>query len=286
MDIHSEEELFRIIRSAYLDNKKIQVLGYGRHGRISKVDEYVYTKNMNWYEIKDGKVQALAGADVTKIRKEASENGLLLPTLYDGTIGGLLAINPISPLTTSYGRPSDFTLWTRFLTPYGGMKWKVFVGSMGLLGAISRAELKLFEKPRRILTYDKNDATEEEIMKVSSLRPLVLLVEYDGRFNVHASFSEEVLLQGFSVDEGVPMVEVDRERDEIIVEGDDTFESFKKIIELSNPSYAYWIYNSKAFVIFDADVEKLSQFKYYSRDRPKEIYLKLKKLLDVKNIFN
>jgi hypothetical protein len=33
MDVHSEEELFKVIRGAYEEGLKIQVLGNGKHGK-------------------------------------------------------------------------------------------------------------------------------------------------------------------------------------------------------------------------------------------------------------
>ncbi|BCU70970.1 FAD-binding protein [Stygiolobus caldivivus] len=287
MDVYSEEELFKVIRSAYEGGLRIQVLGKGKHGKKEGVDEYVYTRKMDWFEIRDGMVEALAGADIGEIRKEASEEGLLLPTLYDGTIGGLLATNFPSPLSTAYGKPIDFTNWVRVLTPYGGIKWKMLVGSKGVIGAISRAELRLYPKPNKIFTYEKEDFNERELEKVMSLSPLVLLVDYQGgKFRIHSSYSHEVGLKGYSVDEGVPLVEVNDERKEIIVEGDD-FDTFKKVIEVSQPIYAYWIWKSGMFILFNADTDMLREYniKYYTRDQPKEVHIKLKKLLDVKGIF-
>ena len=288
MDVYSEEELFKVIRDSYLNSRKIQILGSGRHAKKGKADEFIYTRKMDWFEIRDNKVIGLAGADVTKIRKEASELGLLFPTLYNGTLGGLLATNEPSPLSTTYGNPRDFTLDVRVLTPYGGIKWKFLVGSFGLLGAISRAELKLFEKPKRVITYERNDVNEEEVKKLIELSPLVLLIDYDReKFNVHASFEEEKNVgNSYTRDEGVPFVEVNGESEEVVVEGD-SFSEFKKAVEVSKPQYAYWIYKSGVFKLYNADREALSKagIKYYTRDYPKEIYLKLKRLLDFKNIF-
>ncbi|BFH73854.1 FAD-binding protein [Sulfurisphaera javensis] len=288
MDVYSEEELFKAIKDAYINSRKIQILGNGKHAKKSKADEYIYTRKMEWFEIKGNKVEALAGADVVKIRKEASENGLLLPTLYDGTVGGLLATNEPSPLSTTYGKPRDFTSWVTVLTPYGGVKWNFLIGSRGILGAVSRAELKLFPKPKKVITYEKSNVTEDEVSKLIELNPLVLLVDYDReKFNIHASFEDEKNVgNGYSKDEGVPVVEVADESREIIVEGDSLSE-FVRVVEISKPVYAYWVYKSGLFKLYDANVEALSQHgvKYYTRDNPKEVYLKLKRLLDFKNIF-
>ncbi|MFP3065457.1 MAG: FAD-binding oxidoreductase [Sulfolobus sp.] len=289
MDVYpkTEDELYKIIRNAYEEGNKIQVLGDGKHVKKERADFHVYTKRMNRFEIKGDKVVAEAGAEVEKIRKEASDMGLLLPTLYDGTVGGLLATNSPSPLTTKYGRPSDFTESLKMLTPYGGIRWKIFAGSMGLLGAISEAELRLFPKPQRIMTYEKLNVIEDDVLKVIENKPIVLLVDYDGKsFNIHASFSEDVNLKGFSIDEGVPIVEVNNERDEVIVNGDN-FSEFKKVVEVSKPAYAYWIYKSNVFMLYNANKEQLrtAGIKYYSRNEPKEVFIKLKRLLDGKNIF-
>lgn len=288
MDVYSEEELFKVIRDSYFRSRKIQILGKGLHAKKGKAEELIYTRRMDWFEIRDNKVIGLAGADVTKIRKEASELGLLFPSLYDGTLGGLLATNEPSPLSTTYGNPRDFTIDVRVLTPYGGIKWKFLVGSLGLLGAISRAELKLFQKPKRVITYEKMGINEDEVKKLMDLSPLVLLVDYDReKFNVHVSFEEEKNIgNNYTKDNGVPFVEVNAESEEVVVEGD-SFSEFKKVVEVSKPEYAYWIYKSGVFKLYNADKEPLSKagVKYYTRDYPKEVYLKLKRLIDFKNIF-
>jgi len=288
MDVYSEEELFKVIKESYVNSRKIQILGKGHHAKKGEADEFIYTRKMNWYEIKNGKVIGLAGADVTKIRKEASEQGLLFPTLYDGTLGGLLATNEPSPLSTTYGKPRDFTTDVRVLTPYGGVKWNFLIGSRGILGAISRAEMKLFPKPQKVITYEKANVEDYEIKKLIDLSPLVLLVDYDTeKFNVHASFEEDKNVgNNYTKDEGVPVVEVIDESKEVIVEGD-SFTDFENVVKISKPQYAYWVYKSNIFKLYDADVDSLSKagIKYYTRDYPKEVYLKLKKLLDYKNIF-
>lgn len=288
MDVYSEEELFKVIRDSYLNSKKIQILGRGNHAKRGNADEFVYTRKMDWFEIKGEKVIALAGADVTKIRKEASELGLLFPTLYDGTIGGLLATDEPSPLSTTYGKPKDFTTDVRVLTPYGGIKWSFLIGSRGIVGAISRAEMKLFPKPSKVITYEKSGVESYEVKKLMELSPLVLLVDYDKeKFNVHASFDKERdAIPGYSKDEGVPVVEVIDESKEVIIEGD-SIEDFITVVNIAKPQYAYWVYKAGIFKLYDADVESLTKsgIKYYTRDYPKEVYLKLKKLLDYKNIF-
>ncbi|BAB65817.1 FAD-binding protein [Sulfurisphaera tokodaii] len=288
MDVYSEEELFKVIRDAYTNSKKIQILGKGKHAKKGDAEEFIYTRKMDWFEIKGDKVQALAGADVVKIRKEASENDLLLPTLYDGTIGGLLATNEPSPLSTTYGRPRDFTSWVTVLTPYGGIRWNFLIGSRGILGAISRAEMKLFPKPAKVITYEKKSVEDNEISKLVELSPLVLLVDYDReKFNIHVSFEEEKNVgPGYLKDEGVPVVEIIDESREIIIEGD-SFSEFVRVVNIGKPVYAYWVYKSGIFKLYDADTEELSKagVKFYTRDNPKEVYLKLKRLLDFKNIF-
>ena len=288
MDVYSEEELFKVIRDSYISSRKIQILGKGLHAKKENADKFVYTRKMNWFEIKNDKVIGLAGADVTKIRAEAKELGLLFPTLYDGTLGGLLATNEPSPLSTTYGMPRDFTINVRVLTPYGGIKWRLLIGSRGLLGAISRAEMKLFPKPQKVITYEKVNIEEHEIKKLIDLSPLVLLIDYDKeKFNVHASFEEDKNVgNNYTKDEGVPVVEVRDESKEVIVEGD-SFLEFKNVVKVSKPQYAYWIYKSGIFKLYGADIDSLSMagIKYYTKYYPKEIYLKLKRLLDYKNIF-
>ena len=288
MDVYSEEELFKVIKDSYINSRKIQILGKGLHVKKRNASEFIYTRKMDWFEIKDNKVVGLAGADVTKIKKEAKELSLLFPTLYDGTLGGLLATNEPSPLSTTYGNPRDFTIDVRVLTPYGGIKWKLLIGSRGLLGAISRAEMRLFPKPQKIITYEKSNVRECEIRKLIHLSPLALLVDYDKkRFNVYVSFKEDKNVgNNYIKYKGIPIVEIRDESEEIVVEGD-SFSEFRNVVKISEPQYAYWIYKSGIFKLYGADTDSLSKvgIKYYTRDYPKEIYLKLKRLLDFKNIF-
>ncbi len=181
IEVASEEELFKEIRNAYIERKKISIIGSGSHS--NKTGEIISTIKMNSFDIKGEVLEAYSGASVLKIREETSEYGYLFPTLYDGTIGGLLGINYVSPLSTFYGTPRDFTLWCRAITPYGGLNWKIFIGSKGLIGAISKVIMKLFPRPSKVVTleksYDNGKELLDEYVKLKENKPLASLIEYE-----------------------------------------------------------------------------------------------------------
>lgn len=289
-EVYTEKELLNAIRDAYSGSKKVMVLGYGKHSELRRADIYLHIK-MDHYDIKDDRVIAEAGASVSKIREEAIENGLLLPTFYDGSVGGLLANNPISPLSTSYGRPTNFTEWVDFVTPYKLFRWKGIIGSKGSFGAITKAQLKLYKKPIRVYTYE---ATIEDsvllrdaIDKFVKYNPLVLLVEYvgNGKYQFHCSLTQDVQISGFNKDEGVPNIE-ESNRNSYYVKTN-TIEEFISLINKINPIYAYTIINSGYTKIYVTDEELLSSsgYNYFNVNDTPSIYKRIKRVLDFKNIF-
>ncbi|WP_246252880.1 FAD-binding protein [Acidianus brierleyi] len=285
IEVANEEELFKEIRNAYIGRKKISIVGSGSHS--DKKGEVISTIKMNSFDIKGDIIEAYAGASVLKIREEASSYGYLFPTLYDGTIGGLLGINYVSPLSTFYGTPRDFTLWCRAITPYGGLNWKIFIGSKGLIGAISKAVMKLFPRPYKIVTLEKSYDSVNELLddyiKLKENKPIATLVEYEKTYKIHFTYSVDPDITGFNKDDGVPFIE-ESDKNSYIVETPSLSE-FIKLVEKTNPIYAYTVINSGFSKVYLADEDILAGFNYYPYNGVKGIYLKLKKLLDYRNIF-
>lgn len=288
--VYSEKELLNDLRDAYLSNKKIMILGYGKHSEPRKADIYLHIK-MDHYEINKDRVLAYAGASIQKIREEASEEGLLLPTFYDGSVGGLLANNPISPLTTYYGKPSDFTEWVDFATPYKMFRWKGIVGSKGCFGAITKAQLKLYEKPSKVYTYEATikdpSLLKDVVKKFVNYTPLVLLVEYirNDMYQFHATMTENIVVSGFTKDEGVPNIEESNKNSYYVKTG--SIEEFIALTERINPVYAYIVLNagySKVYVT-DEEVLEKSGYEYFNANDAPQIYKKIKRIFDFKNIF-
>jgi FAD/FMN-containing dehydrogenase len=285
IEVANEEELFKEIRNAYIERKKISIIGSGSHS--DKKGEIISTIKMNSFNIKREIVEAYSGASVVKVREEASDQGYLFPTLYDGTIGGLLATNYVSPLSTFYGNPRDFTLWCRAIIPYGGLNWKIFIGSKGLIGAISKAVMKLFPRPSKIVTleksYDNGNELLEDFTKLKENKPIAALVEYEKNYRVHFTYSFDLDIPGFNKDDGVPFIE-ESDKNSYIVETSSLSE-FVKLVNKTNPIYAYTVVNSGLSKVYLADEDVLEGFNYYPYNGVKGIYLKLKKLLDYKDIF-
>ncbi|WP_162569017.1 FAD-binding protein [Acidianus sulfidivorans] len=287
-EIYSEKELFSELRDAYISNKKVMVLGYGRHSEIRKADIYLQIK-MDEYEIKDNCVIASAGASVSKIREEALDKGLLFPSFYDGTIGGLLANNEISPLSTRFGKPSDFTEWVNFMTSFKMFRWKGIIGSKGTFGAITKAKIRLFNRPNKVYTFESkiedSSLLVSNVNKFLKMNPLVLLVEYTEKekYQFHATLTEDLDLAGFTKDEGVPNIEESNKNSYYLkTQG---IEDFVRIVERINPIYAYTILNTGYTKVYVADEDLLSNYSYLKSEEAFPIYKKLKKIFDFKGIF-
>ncbi|MBW9141751.1 MAG: FAD-binding protein [Candidatus Aramenus sp.] len=284
--VSSEEELFKEIRSAHLEGRKVSIIGFGSHSHKDK-ENAISTQGMDHFEVKDDYVVALAGAPVPKIREEASEKGLLFPSLYDGSVGGMLALNHVSPISFHYGTPKEFTVWCRAITFLGGINWKIFIGSKGKLGAISKAVMRLYQKPRRIVTLEKSYSSARDLLedfkKGVEDRPIAVLVEYDKEFKLHMTYSNDVEYPGFSKDDGVPVVEEGDKNSYVVrTEG---LKEFVELVEKTSPIYAYTVPGTGMSKVYVADEEALKGFEYYPSDSVSEVYLKLKKLLDYKSIF-
>ncbi|EZQ04734.1 hypothetical protein CM19_08445 [Candidatus Acidianus copahuensis] len=285
MDVYTESELFNEIRDAYLSRRKVAILGYGRHSKKGTEEEIIHIK-MEDFTLDKGKVIAEAGASVEEIRKVASEEGLLLPSFYNGSVGGLLANNDLSPLFTHYGSAREFTDWVIFMTPYRAIKWKGVIGSKGKIGAITKAQFSLFPKPDRVFMLERKvdpNNLVKEVTELLKLKPLALLIDYDGSFYIHASFSEKIERNGYSIDEGVPNVE-ESNKNSFIVKLN-SLEDFISLVDKSEPVYAYTIVDSKLAKIYIADESSLLGFNYYKADEPQLVFNKLKIIFDRNNIF-
>ncbi len=287
MEVYTEKELYGAIKDAYLSGKKVMVIGYGKHSTLRKADILLKIK-MDEYKIdKKGYVEAYAGASVDKIREEASENGLLLPCLYDGSVGGLLANNEFSPLSTRYGKPYDFTDKVFFITPFGKISWKIIIGSKGRLGAIYKARLRLFPKPSKVFTFEKSFNNANDVIayvnKLMHIKPLAMLIEYDGKYTIHASYDFDAEIYGFSKDEGVATIEESNKNGYYVTT--QTIVDFVNSIKEAEPIYAYTVVGSGLSKFYVADEESLKKLKYYTHDEIPRVYLKLKRILDLKDIF-
>lgn len=288
-----EKEIYQIITDAKLSRQKIGIIGFGKHLRREfKCDITLSTINLNNFEIKDNKVIADSGADVQKIREEAIQKNLLFPSIYDGSIGGLLALNEISSLSTAFGTPWDFTEWVDFITTFGKIRWRIVIGSQGLFGVITKATMKLYERPKKVYIYEKEIDDKKEfkfqIRKLVTLKPLALLVEYDGNkksFKIHASYTYEYELEGYTKDEGVPIISEVSDKNSYVIEIYDFIEDFLNIVDKVSPYYMYGIYGVNVVKVYVTDETLLKDFNYYSRNNAHPVFYKLKRIFDFYNIF-
>ncbi len=130
-------------------------------------------------------------------RLEESGQGLPLdpPSMDDATLGGVLAANSIGPRVQWFGMPRGWVLGTTVVHPDGSITKtggkvvknvtgydlaRAYVGSLGTLGVITSATLKLQPLPQATVslgmgfpTMDGAMRTAEEILE-AGLRPLAL----------------------------------------------------------------------------------------------------------------
>ncbi len=100
---------------------------------------------------------------------------------------------------------------------------------------------------------------------------------------INFTYSFDPDINGFNKDDGVPFIE-ESDKNSYIVETP-TLNEFIKLIEKTDPIYAYTIVNAGFSKVYLADEDTLEGFNYYPYNGVKSIYLKLKKLLDYRDIF-
>ncbi|MUN29651.1 FAD-binding oxidoreductase [Sulfuracidifex metallicus] len=288
-----ETEVSQILSEFSKSDKKIRIIGTGNHDarllpRYS--EDILSTSEMTDFSIKDGIVEAQAGALVPKIREEASSQDLLLPLIYDGTVGGALAMNVMSSLSTGFGTPSNFADYVRAITPKGPISWKGFIGSKGVLGAISFAKMRTFKRPDHVYIYERTTPDPGYFMLYSFIiarnKPIAFVMEYEGgKYSVHASFTKkDIHAEGFSIDEGIPAVE-ESGGPSAVVEVPSLISDFRRIAEETNPAYAYAIYGYNYVFVYTSEIEQIADmgYKVFHRGYIHPAYLKVKRFIDFSN---
>jgi glycolate oxidase FAD binding subunit len=142
---------------------------------LSRVDLAISMARLNGilsYEPADMTVTAEAGVTLADLERTLSEHGQWLPLDPppgdESTLGGLLAANVFGPLRHRYGTARDWLLGLRAVLADGTTiksggrvvknvsgydLHKVFVGSLGTLGAIAEVTLKVAPLPRVDRTF-------------------------------------------------------------------------------------------------------------------------------------
>lgn len=175
----SVEELRHALTEAARTGDVIRLSGAGTHQFIGNVplepSIVVSMERLNRvvsYEQADMTVTAEAGVTLRELQATLAANGQFLPLdpppSDDATIGGILAANVSGPLRHRHGTARDWLLGLRAVLVDGtviksGGKvvknvsgydlHKVFVGSMGTLGAIAEVTLKVAPLPRVDRTF-------------------------------------------------------------------------------------------------------------------------------------
>jgi len=131
------------------------------------------------------------GVTVAGLQKRVAEKRQLLPLdpprLEQATIGGVLAANSSGPRRLLYGSARDLVLGMKVVTPDGTLikcggktvknvagydMSKLFIGSMGTLGVLVEATLRLVPLPTTaqtvVLTFDGLDAAADAVAAVLS----------------------------------------------------------------------------------------------------------------------
>jgi hypothetical protein len=187
------EDLIKIVEKCKIENKTIFPIGTGKHiiGKFPKTDFIVSLRKLSSIiEVSqsDLYVTAQAGVLVKSLNEELKKEGLWLPFDYDGTLGGLTAIN--LPLWYTY--PRELLLGARFVNGEGkiiksggkttkfssGYKiWKVLAGSLGRLGVILELTYKVLPLPEVVVNTIFNPNEINSIFKYSPLSVMVIIKE-------------------------------------------------------------------------------------------------------------
>ncbi|BCU66921.1 hypothetical protein HS7_03580 [Sulfolobales archaeon HS-7] len=259
--VTDEKEIAKVLVEAGEKGEKVAILGTGRHSKFKDVDVEIYTTKLSKFEIFEDRVEAFSGTLVDDIRKSASEKNLLLPALYSGTIGGLVALNEPSTLSTKYGTPFQNLISARSVLPNGKLLLSRYIaGSKGRIGVITKVIMRLYKKPERTFTGErilKKEDVSGEIAKLRKLGPLSLILSYEKVFTVHVTFDEAKEIKHYVFDDGVTFIEESDAESTYLLCKDVDF-----VIELINkiePPYAFYIDGIGVTKLFNVDPKEVAK---------------------------
>jgi len=128
-----------------------------------------------------------AGMPFAQVQQQLAAHGQWLPcdaaNLDGATIGGLLATGAAGPLKSTFGGMRDFCIGIQFVTADGKVAkgggrvvknvagydlMKLIIGSYGSLAVITKANFKVFPKPRQTRTFICSFGSLEEALKFRS----------------------------------------------------------------------------------------------------------------------
>jgi glycolate oxidase FAD binding subunit len=144
-------------------------------GVPERVDILLSTERLNGiehYDPGDLTIGILAGTPFAVAQQKLAEHNQWLPcdvaNLHRATVGGLLATAATGPLKSAYGGMRDYCIGIQFVTTDGKIAkgggrvvknvagydlMKLMIGSYGSLAVITRANFKIFPRPRQIRSF-------------------------------------------------------------------------------------------------------------------------------------
>ena len=156
-------------------------------GVPERVDILLSTTRMNkieQYDPGDLTVSVAAGMPFAEMQRTLREHHQWVPcdaaNLDRATIGGLLATGASGPLKSTFGHMRDFCIGIQFVTTDGKVVkgggrvvknvagydlMKLLTGSYGSLAVITRANFKVFPRPRQMRTFICSFGSLEEAIK-------------------------------------------------------------------------------------------------------------------------
>jgi glycolate oxidase FAD binding subunit len=156
-------------------------------GVPERIDILLSTTRMDkieQYDPGDLTIAVAAGMPFAAMQRQLLEHHQWVPcdaaNLEHATIGGLLATGAAGPLKSTFGHMRDFCIGVQFVTTDGKVVkgggrvvknvagydlMKLLTGSYGSLAVITRANFKVFPRPRQTRTFVCSFASLEEALK-------------------------------------------------------------------------------------------------------------------------
>jgi glycolate oxidase FAD binding subunit len=156
-------------------------------GVPEKIDILLSTTRMNkieQYDPGDLTIGVAAGMPFAQMQQQLGEHHQWVPCdaahLDHATVGGLVATGAAGPLKSTFGHMRDFLIGVQFVTTDGKVVkgggqvvknvagydlMKLLTGSYGSLAVITRANFKVFPRPRQTRTFICSFSSLEEALK-------------------------------------------------------------------------------------------------------------------------
>lgn len=188
----TDEEVCAVLRTAYESDWKVLPYGGGTAmsigyppSRMDIVLDMRYINSIVDFAPADMIVIAEAGVKLANLQAELRQGGLFLPIdpphATHATIGGIIATNAAGPLRCAYGTVRDWLIGIHVVQPDGTMTnfggrvvknvagydmMKLYAGSYGTLGVITRAVFRLLPLPEAEVASLIALSTDEAVEKI------------------------------------------------------------------------------------------------------------------------